>query len=165
MSPIFGHSGVPMNARGNIDLSRAVQREIKDTINECLQLLVEVFMKVMNGLVMTFEEDEIFMCFAAPLCEQFCRFANEGAKLSIKLLLHELFFFLSVFSSSEVLAKITAIRSRLLTAACWSRGKKRGNFEANLPSSVPRTPRTNLSQCSSPIEALKLIVESKSQPV
>ena len=34
-------------------------------------------MKVMNGLVMTLEEDEIFMCLAALLCEQFCRFANE----------------------------------------------------------------------------------------
>ena len=41
-------------------------------------------MNVMNGLVMTLEEDEIFMCLAALLCEQFCRFANEGAKISIK---------------------------------------------------------------------------------
>ena len=24
---------------------------------------------------------EIFMCLAALLCEQFCRFANEGAKI------------------------------------------------------------------------------------
>ena len=35
-------------------------------------------MKVMNGLVMTLEEDEIFMCLAVLLCEQFCRFANGG---------------------------------------------------------------------------------------
>ena len=41
-------------------------------------------MNVMNGLVMTLEEDEIFMCLAALLCKQFCRFANEGAKISIK---------------------------------------------------------------------------------
>ena len=64
------------------------QLEIKDTINEvkygCLSLLVEVFMKVMNGLVITLEEDEIFMCLAVLLCEQFCRFANGGAKKSIK---------------------------------------------------------------------------------
>ena len=39
-------------------------------------------MKVMNGLVMALEEDEIFICLAALLCEQFCRFANEGAKIS-----------------------------------------------------------------------------------
>ena len=31
--------------------------------------------------------------------------------------------------------------------------------------SVPQTPRTNHSQCSSPVEALNLIAESKSQPV
>ena len=43
-------------------------------------------MKIMNGLVMTLEEDEILMCLAALLCEQFCRFAKNygGAKISIK---------------------------------------------------------------------------------
>ena len=51
-------------------------------------------MKVMNGVVMTLEEDEIFMCFAALLCEQFCRFANEGAKILIKS-----YFMRSFFSS------------------------------------------------------------------
>ena len=42
-------------------------------------------MKIMNGLVMTLEEDKICfdMCLAALLCEQFCQFANEGAKISI----------------------------------------------------------------------------------
>ena len=40
---------------------------------------------------------EIFMCLAALLFEQLRQFAN--------------FFFLSVFSSSEVLDKITSIRS------------------------------------------------------
>ena len=42
------------------------QLEIKDKINEvkygCLKLLVEVFMKVMNGLVITLEEDKKFLC-------------------------------------------------------------------------------------------------------
>ena len=38
-------------------------------------------MKVMNGLVITLEEDKIFMCLAVLLCEQLCRFANEGAKI------------------------------------------------------------------------------------
>ena len=41
-------------------------------------------MKVKNGLVITLVEDEIFMCLAVLLCEQFCRFANGGAKISIK---------------------------------------------------------------------------------
>ena len=40
-----------------------------------------------------------------------------------QVLLHEIIFF-CVFSSSEVLAKITSIRSKLPTAACWSREKK-----------------------------------------
>ena len=42
------------------------QLEIKDTIHEvkygCLLLLAEVFIKVMNGLVMTLEEDKRFLC-------------------------------------------------------------------------------------------------------
>ena len=75
---------------------------------------------------------EIFMCLAAQLCEQFCRFANEGAKISIKSYFMRSFFFLSVFGSSQVLAKITSIRSKLLSAAWWSREEKRGNCEANL---------------------------------
>ena len=42
------------------------QLEIKDTIHEvkygCLLLLAEVFIKVMNDLVMTLEEDKRFLC-------------------------------------------------------------------------------------------------------
>ena len=56
-------------------------------------------MKVMSGLVMTLEGDEIFMCLAALLCEQFCRFANEGAKMSIKSYFMRSFF-LSVYSAA-----------------------------------------------------------------
>ena len=45
-------------------------------------------MKVMHGLVMSLEEDEIVICLAALLYEQFCQFtnevSNEGAKISIK---------------------------------------------------------------------------------
>ena len=41
-------------------------------------------MRVMNGLETTLEEDELFMCLAVLLCEQFCRFVNGGAKISIK---------------------------------------------------------------------------------
>ena len=65
--------------------------EIKDTINEvrfkykCLQLLVEVFIKVMNGLVMTLEEDKRFFCvWLLYYVSNFCRFANGGPKISIK---------------------------------------------------------------------------------
>ena len=42
---------------------------------------------------------EIFMCLAALLCEQFFRFANEGAKISIKSYFMRLFFF-SVYSAA-----------------------------------------------------------------
>ena len=50
-----------------------------------------------------------------------------------QVLLHEIIIiiFFTVFSSSEVLDKITSIRSKLPTAACWYRGEKRGNCEAN----------------------------------
>ena len=57
-------------------------------------------MKVMNGLVMTLEEDEIFMCLAVLLCEQFCRFANGGAKISIKSYFMRSFVFVSVCSAA-----------------------------------------------------------------
>ena len=77
---------------------------------------------------------EIFMCLAVLLCEQFCRFANGDTNITIKsVLLHmRSFFWVSVFSSSEVLGKITSIRSRLPTAGRWYREEKRGNCEANL---------------------------------
>ena len=62
----------------------------------------------------------------------FYRFANGGAKISIKSYFMRSFFFLSVFSSRQVLGKITSIPSKLPTAACWSREEQRGNCEANL---------------------------------
>ena len=44
--------------------------EVEDTINEgkytCLKLLGEVFIKVLNGLVMTLEERKIFLCVWLP---------------------------------------------------------------------------------------------------
>ena len=78
---------------------------------------------------------EIFMCLAVLLCEQFCLFTNGDAKISRSSQSHFMRSFLfcfSVFSSSEVLGNITSIRSKLPTAACWSREEKRGNCEANL---------------------------------
>ena len=80
-----------------------------------------------GALVMSLEKDKRFLCLATLLCEQFCHFANGGAKISIKFFFMRPFFFLSVLSSREVLGKITSIRSKLPTAACWSRQEKRGN--------------------------------------
>ena len=50
-------------------------------------------MNVSNCLWKYQGRQQIFMCLAVILCEQFCRFANGGAKISIKsVLLHEILF-------------------------------------------------------------------------
>ena len=81
-----------------------------------------------------------------------------------QVLLHEIIFFLSVFSSSEVpfgvycrlqLVGLGKKREEIVKPTCFM-------SRATL---VPQTPQTNHSQCPSPVEALNLIVESKSQPV
>ena len=129
-----------------------------------------------------------------PIRERWCQDINQ--------VMRSFFFWLSVFSHSEVLGKITSIRSKLPTWACWSWEEKsnlvpRGSLlclpwsfqrpreaEKRDPgnevekreepalacsmlkaTSVPQTPQTNHSQYSSPVEALNLIVDSKSQPV
>ena len=53
---------------------------------------------------------------------------------SDQVLLHEIIFFLQCIQAEAVRAsaKITSIRNKLPTAACWSRKKKGGNCEANL---------------------------------
>ena len=70
--------------------------EIK-AINEvkyrCFLSLVEVFINVMNGLVMTFEEDKRFLpVWLLYDVSNFCRFVNGGAKISINSY-GDLFFF------------------------------------------------------------------------
>ena len=59
-------------------------------------------MKVVNGLVMTLEEDKRFLC--VWLLYYVSNFAES-------YFMRSFFFFLHVFSSSEVLGKITSIRS------------------------------------------------------
>ena len=66
---------------------------------------------------------EIFMSLAVLLCEQFCRFANGDAEISIKSYFMRSFICL-VFCSSEVFGKIASIRSKLPTAACLVSGRK-----------------------------------------
>ena len=60
-----------------------------------LIILVEVFIKVMNGLVMTLVEDEICTCLAAILLihEWRCQDIDQ-------VLLHGIIFFVSVFSAT-----------------------------------------------------------------
>ena len=51
-------------------------------------------MKVINGLVMTPEEDKRCLCvMLLHYVSNFCRFTNEGSKISIRVLLHEIIFF------------------------------------------------------------------------
>ena len=64
----FGHSGVLVNARGNIDriLSNSpAQLEIKDTTNEVKYMWMSFITCEsihLGGLVMTREEDKRFLC-------------------------------------------------------------------------------------------------------
>ena len=75
-------------------------------------------------------------------------------------------FFLSVFSSSEVLGKNASIRNKLPTAACWCREEKEEGVKLTcFMSKATLVPQTNHSQYYSSIEALNLIIESKSLPV
>jgi len=78
---------------------------------------VEVFIKVMNSLGMTLEEDEIFMCLATLLCEQFLPIHEWRCQDIDQVILHGDHFSLSAFSG-EVLGKNASIWSKLLTAAC-----------------------------------------------
>ena len=60
---------------------------------------MEVFIKAMNGFSDDFRErQELFMYLAALLCEQFRRFVNGVAKISIKFYFMRSFF--SVFSAA-----------------------------------------------------------------
>ena len=65
-----------------------------------------------------------------------------------------------------MLGKNASIQSKLPTATCWSREKREeGVRPAWFMSKATSVPQTNHSQYSSPVEALNLIVESKSPPV
>ena len=77
----------------------------------------------MNSLVMTLLEDKRFLC--VWLLYYVSNFAdsrwNGGAKISI--LLHEIIFFSQCIQ--QQLGKNASIRSKLPTAACWSREEER----------------------------------------
>ena len=95
----------------------------------------------------------------------FCRFANGGAKISIKSYFMEIIFFLS----SELLDNNASIRSKLPTAVCWSREITEENLKQTCfmskakATSVPQL--GNHSQYSSHVGALNLIDASKSLPI
>ena len=117
----------------------------------------------MNGLAMNPKEDKMLLCvWLLYYVSIFCRFANGGAKISIKSFFMEIIFFLRAFSSSEVLGKHASM-SKLPSAACWSREKREEGVKPTcFVSKATSVPQANHSQYSSPVEALDLIVESKS---
>ena len=109
-----------------------------------------------------------FYVLAALLCEQFCRFANEGAKISTKSYVIRSFFSQCIQQQWSV--SQNCFHSEAGDCSLLVSEKKRGNCDQTTcfmskVTSVPQKPRTNHSQCSSPVEALNLIVESKSQPL
>ena len=127
---------------------------------------MEVFIKVMNGLMMILEDDKRnLMCLAALLYEQFLPIREWRCQDIDQVLLHGDHFFLS----SELLDKNASIRSKLPTAACWSREITEENLKQTCfmskakATSVPQL--GNHSQYSSHVGALNLIDESKSLPV
>ena len=111
---------------------------------------------------MTLEEDEIFMCLAALLCKQFCRFANEGAKISIKSYFMRSFFSQCIQQQWSVSQNYFMIRSKLPTTARWSREKKERKLWSQLALCRKRL-RHHRQIIHSVLRPL--IVESKSQPV
>ena len=77
---------------------------------------------------------ENFICLAAVLCEQFCRFANEGAKISIKSFrLHEIILFCLMYSAAvKCKPKLLPFGKKCWLMLAGLGKKKRGNCEANL---------------------------------
>ena len=108
---------------------------------------------------------EIFMCITALLYEQFLPIREWRCQDIDQVLLHGDHFFLS----SELLDKNASIRSKLPTAACWSREITEENLKQTCfmskakATSVPQL--GNHSQYSSHVGALNLIDESKSLTV
>ena len=118
-------------------------------------------LKGFRSLVMILEEDKRnLMCLAALLYEQF---------LPIREWRCQNTSWRSFFLSSELLDKNASIRSKLPTAACWSREITEENLKQTCfmskakATSVPQL--GNHSQYSSHVGALNLIDESKSLPV
>ena len=98
------------------------------------------------------ERQEIFMCLAALLCEQFCRFANGGAKISPdQVLLHEIIFFFFFYTAAvKCWAKLLpfGVNCRLQLAGL---GRKREEpvkptCFMSKATSVPQTQQTNHPQ-------------------
>ena len=93
------------------------------------------------------------------------------SRMSIKsVLLHEIIFFVSVFLAAvKCYTKLLpfGVNCRLQLAGLGEKREEtvKPTCYMSKATLVPQTPQTNHSQCSSSVEALNLIIESKSQPV
>ena len=135
---LSGHSGVLVNASGNIDPFQAI---VPLARNQGHDNQGEIWMSLITyGSIHETHEwfgndsrgNEIFYVFGCSIMWAILPIREWRCQDIDQVLLHENIFCFSVFSCSEVLGKITSIRSKLPTAACWSREEKRGNSEANL---------------------------------
>ena len=128
-------------------------------------------MKVMNGLVMTLKEDEIFMCLAVLLCHYVSNFADSWMEVP-RYRSWDHFFFVSVCSAAvKCQAKFLPFRINCRLQLAGLGKKKEETVKPTCFSLLyvesdfgTTEPQTNHSQYSSPVEGLNLIVESKSQP-
>ena len=103
-----------------------------------------------------------------PICEWRCQDIDQ-------VLLHEIIFFVSVFSAEVKCVRQNYFHSDWQTADCslLVSGRKERKLWSqpalacfmSKATSVSQTPQPYHSQYSSPVEALNLIVDSKSQPV
>ena len=84
-----------------------------------------------------------------------------------QVLLHEIIFFSQCIQQQwSVSQNYFMIRNKLPTAACWFWEKKERKLWSQLALCRKRLRHhRQIIQCSSPVEALNLIVESKSEPV
>ena len=86
-----------------------------------------------------------------------------------QVLLHEKLFFSQCIQQQWSVRQNYFHWSKLPTAACWSWEKREETVKPTCfmskATSVPQSPQTNHLQCSSFVEALNLIIKSKSQPV
>ena len=121
----------------------------------------------MNGLVMTLEEDKRF---SSVWLLYYGYFVSNIADSRMEVPRYRFSpsswdFFLSVFSSSEVLGKTSELWSADCLLVSERKERKVWSRPTCFMSKATSVTQTNHSQYSSTVEALKSIVESKSLPV
>ena len=113
-----------------------------------------MFIKVTNGLAMTFEEDKRFLCvWLLFKVSNFCRCQNTVQNIDQVLLRGDKFFSQCIQLQWSVRQKCVHVRSKLPTAALWSREKREEGVKPNCfmyLSEATSVLHTNHLQYSSP---------------